>query len=245
MSVPGEKEKEENAEVISAQQRLTDRANQIDQSAYDSIGNFGGFIMDGLRNILPSSPYKKNEETGEVVVKEGLNNSPAAGPRVQSINGVSDLLAVKQQPVPDALSTPFKLTADNNAAQNNQNDGPTRSTSTDGGGGRLFLGSNSSVGSFMPKPKFNISPEMQSNISDISAKVDSIKSDNKIRGSKSRMGLFGNYGKDVEIRKTYDPETNKITRSKFVDGEKVEKGKGFKGVRRAKRAGGFGRKRNK
>lgn len=71
------------------------------------------------------------------------------------------------------------------------------------------------------------------------------QSDNKIRGSKSRMGLFGNYGKDVEIRKTYDPETNKITRSKFVDGEKVEKGKGFKGVRRAKRAGGFGRKRNK
>ena len=138
MSVPGEKEKEENAEVITAQQRLTDRMNQIDQSAYDSIGKFGGFIMDGLRNMLPSSPYEKNEETGEVVVKEGLNNSSAAGPRVQSINGVSDLLAVKQQPVPDALSTPFKLNAGSNAAQNNQNDGTTRSTSTDGGGWSSF-----------------------------------------------------------------------------------------------------------
>ena len=45
MSVPGEKEKEENAEVITAQQRLTDRSNQIDQSAYDSIGKLWWFYL--------------------------------------------------------------------------------------------------------------------------------------------------------------------------------------------------------
>ena len=37
--------------------------------------NFGGFIYGWIKKHLPSSPYEKNEETGEVVVKEGLNNS--------------------------------------------------------------------------------------------------------------------------------------------------------------------------
>ena len=60
------------------------------------------------------------------------------------------------------------------------------------------------------------------------------------------MGLFGNYGKDVKITKTYDPSTGKITRQKFVDGEEVDRTKrGFKGVRRAKRAGNFGRRQQK
>ena len=90
-------------------------------------------------------------------------------------------------------------------------------------------------------------PNMQGDIDKQKSQMQSnlTKSDNKIRGSKSRFGLFGNYGKDVEVRKTYDPETNKIKRSKFVNGEEVQKGEGFKGVRRAKRAGSFGRKRNK
>ena len=66
---------------------------------------------------------------------------------------------------------------------------------------------------------------------------------NKTTGSRTRMGLFGNYGKDVKKTKTYDPSTGKITRQKFVDGEEVDRTKrGFKGVRRAKRAGNFGRR---
>jgi len=152
------------------------------------------------------------------------------------------------QPVQEEIS------AGNNAAQNVQNVAGTMSTSTDGGQQAVvaevptLTGKNDRIISLTPGRSMSLTtPNMQSDIDKQKSQMQSIftQSDNKTRGSKSRMGLFGNYGKDVEIRKTYDPETNKITRSKFVDGEKVEKGKGFKGVRRAKRAGGFGRKRNK
>jgi hypothetical protein len=109
-------------------------------------------------------------------------------------------------------------------------------------------GKNDRIISLTPGKSMSLNtPNMQGDIDKQKSQMQSTftKSDNKIRGSKSRFGLFGNYGKDVEVRKTYDPETNKITRSKFVNGEEVQKGKGFKGVRKAKRAGSFGRKRNK
>ncbi len=228
---------------------------RLKQQRYDSslvggfMNNYISPLVSSVSNSLSNYTQSNLDRTDQTMQSYGYDlgktsMNPIKEVVKKSVGGPGD--PKNEIIIPQAEEVKFpEIKASTNAAQNNQNDGTTRSTSTDGGGGRLFLGSNSSVGSFMPKPKFNISPEMQSNISDISAKVDSIKSDNKIRGSKSRMGLFGNYGKNVEIRKTYDPETNKITRSKFVDGEKVEKGKGFKGVRRAKRAGGFGRKRNK
>tara|TARA_R100001510_G_C7587440_1_gene158256 strand:+ start:75 stop:782 length:708 start_codon:yes stop_codon:yes gene_type:complete len=51
--------------------------------------------------------------------------------------------------------------------------------------------------------------------------------------SKNRFGLFGNYGKDVEIRKVRDASTGLISRQKFVDGERVQSGRERRASRKA------------
>tara|TARA_R100000773_G_C4200763_1_gene103349 strand:+ start:156 stop:857 length:702 start_codon:yes stop_codon:yes gene_type:complete len=51
--------------------------------------------------------------------------------------------------------------------------------------------------------------------------------------SKNRFGLFGNYGKDVEIRKVRDASTGLISRQKFVDGKRVRSGRERRASRRA------------
>lgn len=51
--------------------------------------------------------------------------------------------------------------------------------------------------------------------------------------SKNRFGLFGNYGKDVEIKKVRDASTGLISKQKFVDGERVQSGKEKRAARRS------------
>jgi len=51
--------------------------------------------------------------------------------------------------------------------------------------------------------------------------------------SKNRFGLFGNYGKDVEIKKVRDASTGLISKQKFVDGKRVQSGKERRAARKA------------
>ena len=57
------------------------------------------------------------------------------------------------------------------------------------------------------------------------AEQDVIKSTGKaveernFMSSKTRGGLFGNYGKQVKINKIVDPNTGKVNREKYVDGK--------------------------
>jgi len=51
--------------------------------------------------------------------------------------------------------------------------------------------------------------------------------------SKNRFGLFGNYGKDVEIKKVRDASTGLISKQKFVDGERVQSGKEKRDARKS------------
>jgi len=51
--------------------------------------------------------------------------------------------------------------------------------------------------------------------------------------SKNRFGLFGNYGKDVEIKKVRDASTGLISKQKFVDGKRVQSGKEKRASRKA------------
>jgi hypothetical protein len=52
--------------------------------------------------------------------------------------------------------------------------------------------------------------------------VELASNKNTASKSRTRMGLFGNYGKDVEIRKTSDETTGKVNREKLVDGKVVK-----------------------
>jgi len=82
--------------------------------------------------------------------------------------------------------------------------------------------------------------------SNINKSEEGIKQiDKGTTGSRSRMGLFGNYGKNVEITKTLDP-SGKVTRRKFVDGELVKTGdKSMKTFRQARREKNIGKIQDK
>jgi hypothetical protein len=61
-------------------------------------------------------------------------------------------------------------------------------------------------------------------------------SNNKTTSSKTRGGLFGNYGKKVEIRKTFDKSTGRTNKQKFIDGELASDRNARQDVRRKGRS---------
>jgi len=61
-------------------------------------------------------------------------------------------------------------------------------------------------------------------------------SNNKITSSKTRGGLFGNYGKKVETRKTFDKSTGRTNKQKFIDGELASDRNARQDVRRKGRS---------
>ena len=61
-------------------------------------------------------------------------------------------------------------------------------------------------------------------------------SNNKTTSSKTRGGLFGNYGKKVEIRKTFDESTGRTNKQKFIDGELASDRNARQDVRRKGRS---------
>lgn len=63
------------------------------------------------------------------------------------------------------------------------------------------------------------------------------KAGEKNRFSKTRGGLFGNYGKEVTINKIVNPETGKVSREKFVDGKYVSSTAERKNFRKQKKEG--------
>ena len=227
------REEQEEANRIAVRNQKTQYAQNYFSPMFDRISRgFSNIINPLVAGFNPTfgggyTAAYKAEQAGLNAMREAAKG-----------NKTSD------QPVQQEVS------AGTNAAQNVQNGAGTISTNTDGGQQAIVaqVPGSGSIISLTPGRSMSLTaPDMQSDIDKQKSQMQSMftQSDNKIRGSKSRMGLFGNYGKDVEIRKTYDPETGKITRSKFVDGEQVKKGQGFQGVRRAKRAGNFGKIQDK
>ena len=62
------------------------------------------------------------------------------------------------------------------------------------------------------------------------------ESNDKNSSSRKRGGLFNNYGKQIKIKKTYDPTTGRTNRQKFVDGELASDRNNNQDMRRQRRS---------
>ena len=194
----------------------------VDQSFMDGISNVGGYIMGGLKNLLPGTQYEKNEETGEVVVKKSEQELRALENQARK-----DQQAYQQETINAAFK---KIDGSNNVANNSSSIANTESSTA----GNLEV---------RPRKQYNLmSPTMIGGLGESAPKIniptaDEMKAsgkkssdkrmklyDDSINTSKSRnrMGLFGNYGKDVTIKKTSNEVTGKVNREKFVDGKLVK-----------------------
>ena len=202
--------------------KLNERMESVDQSFMDGISNVGGYIMGGLKNLLSDNPYEKNEETGEVVVKKSEQELRALENQARK-----DQQAYQQETTSAAFK---KIDGSNNVANNSLNTANTESSTAGGPEVRprkeYNLMSPTMIGGLGESaPKINIptADEMKASGKKSSDKRMKLY-DDSINTSKSRnrMGLFGNYGKDVTIKKTSNEVTGKVNREKFVDGKLVK-----------------------
>ena len=72
-----------------------------------------------------------------------------------------------------------------------------------------------------------------------------MKQNNEISSSRKRGGLFGNYGKQVEIKKTFNKSTGRTNKQKFVDGELFSDRNSRQDVRRAGRNAASNKRTNR
>ena len=187
-------------------------------------------LQDQYKNVVPSFSLKARGGT------EGAGSATAnqnAGQTMeQAYQGVKNITDNQRASIESARNA---LTASNNAAQNILNVAGTISTSTDGA--RYSL---------MDPVSIKTKPTIAKPIQDLSItptgedmkKVGKEASEARMKAaerstSKNRFGLFGNYGKDVEIKKVRDASTGLISKQKFVDGKRVQSGKERRASRKA------------
>ena len=102
-------------------------------------------------------------------------------------------------------------------------------------GGKEFVfgkGRSSGMNLSIDNSISNLGKNLQQNI-DLDSKFD--KTNNDV-SSRTRGGLFGNYGKKVEIRKTFDESTGRTNKQKFIDGELASDRNARQNVRRKGRS---------
>ena len=102
-------------------------------------------------------------------------------------------------------------------------------------GGKEFVfgkGRSSGMNLSIDNSISNLGKNLQQNM-DLDSKFD--KTNNNV-SSKTRGGLFGNYGKKVEIRKTFDESTGRTNKQKFIDGELASDRNARQDVRRKGRS---------
>ena len=102
-------------------------------------------------------------------------------------------------------------------------------------GGKEFVfgkGRSSGMNLSIDNSISNLGKNLQQNM-DLDSKFD--KTNNNV-SSKTRGGLFGNYGKKVETRKTFDESTGRTNKQKFIDGELASDRNARQDVRRKGRS---------
>ena len=239
MSVPGEKEEETNVygtpEERAASQRRQDQK-------LEGLGNY--FELP----YLSSESYEDNKRLG--LSSQGVSGvsgrtessgrtSPNqnAGKTFQQlqdeINNISDTKKASMdkmkedfmgvKPVESVGETseqnPLKITGETNISN----------------GGKQFVfgkGRSSGMNLSIDNSISNLGKNLQQNM-DLDSKFD--KTNNNV-SSKTRGGLFGNYGKKVEIRKTFDESTGRTNKQKFIDGELASDRNARQNVRRKGRS---------
>jgi len=249
MSVPGKKEKEENAEVTPMRPTPEEYSSNFFQNLYSDTKNFlgnqfpfGGPLIDKVnleidKKAFPKKYFGTMDEQGQGFFKKSNTDN---GIKVEQLTNDNNLSNSETTLTPEKRSSNFKQTAELGRAVDAEN---MLSGETFDSGAFSFiddLGDNS--GEQLKKVNATADAAIDQGYKDAVEKtttesMGAAKAGEKNRFSKTRGGLFGNYGKEVTINKIVNPDTGKVSREKFVDGKYVSSTAERKNLRKQKKEG--------
>jgi hypothetical protein len=230
--------------------KLNERMESVDQSFMDGISNVGGYIMGGLKNLLPGTQYEKNEETGEVVVKKSKQElqvlEDQARKEQQTYQQEITAAALEKKagvsPVPPVETIPDASNSSNITKDTNtKTEPPIKVESSNNISSFNAFNNNKFIGARNLDISTSALENLKKSDENGSKQNKDMKSmfeesNDKNSSSRKRGGLFNNYGKQIEIKKTYDPTTGRTNRQKFVDGELASDRNNNQDMRRQRRS---------
>tara|TARA_R110001632_G_scaffold226102_1_gene359491 strand:+ start:45 stop:761 length:717 start_codon:yes stop_codon:yes gene_type:complete len=212
MSVPGKKEKEENAEVTPIIPTREEYSSNFFQNLYSDTKNFlgnqfpfGGPLIDKVNLEIDKKAFPK--KYFGTMDEQGKKSNTDNGIKVEQLTNDNNISNS------ETTLTPEKISSNINPPEVSIRKKYDLMSPTMIGG----------LGESAPKINIPTADEMKASGKKSSDKRMKLY-DDSINTSKSRnrMGLFGNYGKDVTIKKTSNEVTGKVNREKFVDGKLVK-----------------------
>lgn len=241
MSVPGKKEKEENAEVTPMRPTREEYSSNFFQNLYSDTKNFlgnqfpfGGPLIDRANLEIDKKAYPK--KYFGTMDEQGKKSNTDNGIKVEQLTNDNNISNSETTLTPEKRSSNFKQTVDMGRSfdlTGNAFDSGAFSFIDD-------LGDNSEEQ--LRKVNATEDAAIDQGYKDAVEKtttesMGAAKAGEKNRFSKTRGGLFGNYGKEVTINKIVNPETGKVSREKFVDGKYVSSTAERKNFRKQKKEG--------
>lgn len=225
-------------------QELNALGNPIDFTTQDQKSNYDRLVkeIDSGKKSLDISNIQKGIKNIDLLSKSGMNESNNLDfDSEEKMEGIADAFGVSRGE--------FKVGSDNNVGDNvdsltntgNSNNNVV--TLTPGG----ILSAPPSLSLEQMNSKF--ASEKADALSKVKTKKSNaptlMKQNNEISSSRKRGGLFGNYGKQVEIKKTFNKSTGRTNKQKFVDGELFSDRNSRQDVRRAGRNAASNKRTNR
>jgi len=207
------------------------KKQRYDNSLIGGIANKAAPYISGLFNKFSDYRQSNLDRTDETLKSYGYDLSspkPSAGGPGDPINEII---------IPEAKKATFPEITPVEAVGETSEQNPlkiTGETNVSNGGKKFVFGKGRSSGMNLSIDNSisNLGKNLQQNM-DLDSKFD--KTNNNV-SSKTRGGLFGNYGKKVEIRKTFDESTGRTNKQKFIDGELASDRNARQNVRRKGRS---------
>jgi len=237
------------------------KINEAIQSTIDSVSNYisggsGGYasgISEGSERrgnesfSMYNTRIKKNEEENKR--RENISNLPPLQGLPESEFGktASGIMSAKDNelsvsPVPAVEATPeASNSSDITKETNTQTENPIKVESSNNISSFNAYTNNKFIGARNLDISTSALENLKKSDENGSKQNKDMKSmfeesNDKNSSSRKRGGLFNNYGKQIEIKKTYDPTTGRTNRQKFVDGELASDRNNNQDMRRQRRS---------
>tara|TARA_R110002153_G_C13142515_1_gene481097 strand:+ start:45 stop:809 length:765 start_codon:yes stop_codon:yes gene_type:complete len=233
------------------------KINEAIQSTIDSFSNYisggsGGYasgVSEGSERrgnesfSMYNARIKKNEEENKR--RENISNLPPLQGLPESEFGktASGIMSAKDNelsvpPVPAVEATP-EVASSNNTNTGSEN--PIKVESSNNVSSFNAFNNNKFIGARNLDISTSALENLKKSDENGSKQNKDMKSmfeesNDKNSSSRKRGGLFNNYGKQIKIKKTYDPTTGRTNRQKFVDGELASDRNNNQDMRRQRRS---------
>ena len=228
-------------QIKALKQKLNALGAPIDFTTQEQKSNYDKLVkeIDSGKKSLDISNIRKGIKNIDLLSKSGMNES----------NNLDFDSEEKMEGIADA----FGVSGSNNFADNtdsitNTGNSNTNSLNLTSGG---ILSAPPSLSLEQMNSKFASEKADALSKADDSFKTKKsnaptlMKQNNEISSSRKRGGLFGNYGKQVEIKKTFNKSTGRTNKQKFVDGELFSDRNSRQDVRRAGRNAASNKRTNR